>query len=256
MDTAGALIGPVVAYLILDHADRAYDAVFVVSFLVGLIGLAVLVLFVRNVSPGDGVTTPAPPSWRAFVRIISLPGVRQVACAAGLLGLVTFGDAFVYFTLQRKADFVSSYFPLLYVGTAVAYLALAVPLGYVADRIGRVRVLLAGYVALAGSYALLLVASPTAATFVGVLGLLGCFYAATDGVLAAVVSSLVPAPLRTTGIALVTTILALTRLVASIVFGAAWTWRGPDATIFGFFVATLGAVAASAWLLRPPREAT
>jgi MFS family permease len=250
MDTAGALIGPLVAFLILDGAPRAYDAVFVVSFLIGLVGLGILVLFVRNRRiERAAVALPNRPSWRSVRVLLAMPKVRAVAIAGGLLGLVTFGDAFVYFTLQRRADFVASYFPLLYVGTAFGYLVLAVPLGRLADRWGRSKMFLSGYVALGLAYTLLLVPSPGVAVFIGILGLMGAFYAATDGVLAALVSSVVPVELRTTGIALVTTVLALAHFAASVIFGAAWSLRGPDVTIVWFLGATVLGIAASAWLL-------
>ena len=44
------------------------------------------------------------------------------------------------------------WFPLLYVGTNVAYLVLAVPLGRLADRVGRAKVLVGGHVVLIAAY--------------------------------------------------------------------------------------------------------
>ena len=55
------------------------------------------------------------------------------------------------------------------------------------------------------------------------LALFGLYYAATDGVLAAIASALLPADLRATGLSAVTAVSGVTRLVASIVFGALWT---------------------------------
>jgi hypothetical protein len=66
----------------------------------------------------------------------------------------------------------------------------------------------------------------------------------------------VPPDLRTTGIALVGTILAIARLCSSIVFGAAWSWKGPDVTIVCFLIAAALAIAASVWLLGVKRETT
>ncbi|MEU6661399.1 MFS transporter [Streptomyces sp. NPDC046821] len=51
MDTTGALLGPLAAFLILRATTDGYDAVFTVSFCVALVGVVVLVLFV----PGRGV---------------------------------------------------------------------------------------------------------------------------------------------------------------------------------------------------------
>src|SRR5262249_35093168 len=66
MDTIGAVLGPVVAVLILAAAPGAYDAVFVVSFAVALVGLAVLGLFVENRSDRNAHAAPGP---RPYVRL-------------------------------------------------------------------------------------------------------------------------------------------------------------------------------------------
>ncbi|HEY3477799.1 MAG TPA: MFS transporter, partial [Streptomyces sp.] len=54
MDTTGALLGPLVAFLILRQAAEGYDAVFTVSFCVAALGVVVLLLFVPNRPPGAG----------------------------------------------------------------------------------------------------------------------------------------------------------------------------------------------------------
>lgn len=61
MDTAGALCGPLVAFLLLRAAAEGYDAVFTVSFCVAVLGVVVLLLFVpgRTV-PGRALPAPAP----------------------------------------------------------------------------------------------------------------------------------------------------------------------------------------------------
>ncbi len=48
MDAMGAMLGPILAFVILTALPGAFDVVFVTSFLVALIGLAVLGLFVEN----------------------------------------------------------------------------------------------------------------------------------------------------------------------------------------------------------------
>jgi hypothetical protein len=72
------------------------------------------------------------------------------------LGLATISDGFLYLTLQRRLDFNIGFFPLLYVATALIFMLLAVPAGSLADRIGRGRVFVGGYVLLLVVYALLL----------------------------------------------------------------------------------------------------
>ncbi|MEK8107000.1 MFS transporter [Micromonospora sp. M12] len=107
-------------------------------------------------------------------------------------------------------------------GTSLAYLLLAAPLGVLADRIGRLPVVIGGYTALGVTY--LLLAGPVDGwpLIALTLTLYGGFYAATDGVLIALAGPVLPARLRTTGIALVQTGQALAYLVSSVLFGLAW----------------------------------
>ena len=55
---------------------------------------------------------------------------------AGVLALLTVGDGFIYLSLQSRDGFATQWFPLLYVGTNVAYMSLAIPVGRLADRVG------------------------------------------------------------------------------------------------------------------------
>ncbi|TLP56960.1 MFS transporter [Microbispora triticiradicis] len=286
MDTTGALCGPVLAFLVLGVAAEGYDAVFTVSSCVAVLGVVVLVLFVpgrparadANVSAAAGIeadvnaninaadtaahTTSAADAADArgtaassgplrVTALLRMPGVRRLAACAVLLGLTTVSDSFVYLLLQRRFEVPAQWFPLLPLGTAAAFLLLAVPAGVVADRIGRRRLFLLGHLALLGAYGLVLAAPGGPLPAVAVLVLHGAFYAATDGVLAAAVTGLVPEALRARGLALVGTGQALARFACSIAFGAAWTaWGdGPALAVAaaGLAISTPAAIAA----LRP-----
>jgi hypothetical protein len=164
----------------------------------------------------------AAVSLRAAAGLLRDAGFRRVTLWAALLGLVTVGDSFVYLMLQRRWEIAATYFPLLPLGTAGVYLLLAVPLGRLADRIGRWPVFLGGHAALC--LALVLLCGPAAPVLaVAALGLHGLFYAATDGVLTAAAGPLIPRDLRATGMAVVQTGQAGARMVSSVLFGLAWT---------------------------------
>jgi MFS family permease len=262
LDTAGALVGPLLAFAILALAPGEFDAVFVVSFSFALIGLGVLVLFVENrtgIEPGRALEVPRP-SIRSGLRLATEPGFRRVVVLASGLALATMSDGFVYLLLQRRVDFDPTYLPLLFVGTASAFMLLAVPVGQLADRIGRGKVFLAGYAILVVIYALLLL--PT----LGVLGLalilvaLGAYYAATDGVLMALVSTTLPAEVRASGLAVLVTGTSLARLLASVAFGALWSAYSAETAVATFAVALgIATVAAVVFFRgferRPPAEA-
>jgi MFS family permease len=227
LDTVGAALGPLVAFGVLWLVPDGYLEVMVVSLAFSLLGLALLGLLVPDVRPRAQRSRPDRPAEPFRWREVADPRLRRLLLVAGGLGLLTIGDGFVYLALLDKAEFAVQWFPLLYVGTNVAYLLLAVPFGRLADRYGRARVLVLGHGALLGAY--LCAAVPMAGTglTLAVLGFLGAFYAATDGVIAAVAGRLVPPAVRASGIAAAQTVVVLARLVSTTVFGVLWFAVGP-----------------------------
>ncbi len=250
LDTTGALLGPLAAFAVLALAPDAYDAIFVLSFCVGLVGLGILLAFVQNRRPSAEAVAHEPQvSLRAAVGLLGDHRFRVVVLVGGGLGLLTISDAFVYLVIQRDAGFDVKWFPLLFLGTAVAYLVLAIPLGRLADRVGRGWVFVAGHLALVGLYALLLASGFGGPAVVLCLLLLGTYYAATDGVLMALASGVLPGTLRSSGLALVTTATASARLVSSVAFGSLWALWGPEATVRAFLIALVLAIPVAAVVL-------
>ena len=226
MDGMGAFAGPLVALAVLAMTGESFDSVFMTSFCIAALGVVILVLFVRD----HRASVPSEPvRVKAVGGLWRDAGVRRVVLAASLLGLATIGDGFVYLLLQKREGLSIGWFPLLAVGTSLVYLLLAAPLGALADRVGRLPVMLGGYVALGAVYLLLFGPWGGWGLVVVVVALYGVFYAATDGVLMALAGPLLPERLRTTGIALVQSGQALAYLGSSVLFGLAWQFWGPEA---------------------------
>jgi len=252
MDTTGAMIGPLLAFGILALAPLAFDSIFLVSFCLAILGFGVLVLFVDKRARAVDAGVPAKsPSLRGAFGLLAIPRFRALLAAGAALSLATASDAFIFLALQEQLDLGNSLFPLLFVGSAGTFMVLAVPMGRLADRVGRGRVLLGGYGLLATVYAVLLLPVGGWLLLVLALGLLGAYYAATDGVLMALGSAVVPEELRGSGLALLGTATSLARLVASIAFGALWALWGIDTAFICFGVALVAAsVLAGVALLR------
>jgi MFS family permease len=215
LDTIGALLGPILAFALLWFTPEAYDSVFVVSFCVAILGLGVLFFFVQNPPKErlDAARARVLTQGAGLRELMANRGFRRIALAGGLLSAVTVSDAFVYLVYQHRTDMSSTPFPLLFVGTALAYLLLAVPLGRLSDRIGRAPVFLGGHLLLIGCYAILRGSGSGFLTIAVILGLLGTYYAATDGVLMAMASGVIPDELRTSGLAWMVVALPLAFLV-------------------------------------------
>ncbi|MBD0710529.1 MULTISPECIES: MFS transporter [unclassified Streptomyces] len=279
MDTTGALLGPLAAFALLWATADAYDAVFAVSFCVGTFGVVLWLLLVPgharvkratarppraladharpSRAPADRtrpVASTAPRARGGLFLALRSPGYRRIVLCAGLLGAATIGDSFVYLLLQRRLDFDATWFPFLPLGAAAVFLLLAVPAGRLADRLGRRGPLLYGHGALFLAYGLLLTPLPGPVVLPSVLALLGMFYAATDGVLMALIGPFLTEGRQASGLALVQTAQALARLGAAVAFGAVWTATGPETALVAALAALAAAVGCSARLL--PRGTT
>jgi MFS family permease len=252
LDTAGAMLGPLIAFSLLTLAPGDFDAVFVVSFASALIGFAVLALFVEN--RPVAVSADSAVSLSAAARLLGMLRFRTLVAIAGLLGLVTVSDAFLFIALQRRVEFDQRLFPLLFVGTALAYMLFAIPVGRIADRFGRGRTFVFGYLPLLVAYGLLLLPSGGGAEIPLYLGLLGLYYAATDGVLMALASATLPAALRGSGLALLVTSTSLGRLLASILFGTIWTWYDAETALTVYAIGLAAAMILAAIALRRAPE--
>ena len=274
MDTAGAMLGPLVAFGLLLIAPARFDAIFVVSLCFAVLGLAVLLLFangrprrpdtpssdrlmdshrLEDTSDQSQAGASARPTLREAIGLIAEPRFRALVVAAGVLAGATISDGFVYLGLQRTLGFSLTAFPLLFVGAAAVFMLLAAPVGRLADRVGRRVVFVAGYALLLPVYAVLMLPSAGTAALVLALCALGAYYAATDGVLQAIASALLPDGLRASGLALLVTATSLAKLASSMLFGLAWTLGGLEvaATIFAAALA-VALVAATAVLRRAP----
>ncbi|WP_121438102.1 MFS transporter [Actinomadura pelletieri] len=246
LDATGALLGPVVAFGLLALAPGDFDMVFVVSFCVAVLGV---LLFVHRV-PEHRAERPAGPggsrpiSVRDIASLMRIGGFRRLLCAAALLSATTIGDTFLYLVLLRNEAVTTRWFPLLFVGTSLVYLSLAVPLGRISDRCGRNRVFTIGYGLLLCAYlTAMLIDGTTGAALT--LVFLGAYYAATEGVLSAAAAPLPPAELRATGISVVQAAVAGGRALGAVTFGAIWTAAESDTAVLAFAAALTVALLAA-----------
>ena len=242
LDAAGAAAGPVLAFVVLWQLPHRYDVVFFTSFIVALLGVLALALLV--VEPGERRVGSRDMRLGAAeaLAVFADRSVRRVLILAAAFGLVTIGDAFLYLLLVQRSAAGPEWIPLLYTGTAAAFLVLAIPVGYLADRIGRRRVFVLGHGFLVVSY-LSAFSGASAWPWNAILcvAVLGAYSAASDGVLASLASGLLPIRARALGLAWVATAVSVARLCSAVAFGFLWTRAGDRIAVL-FFTAALVAV--------------
>lgn len=245
MDACGSLLGPIIAFLLLAALPGAFDTVWVASFAFAVLGVAALWLFVPKSADAALASARKATAWSGLRsrRFMVLAG-----CGA-LLAMTSISDGFVYLMLQQKTGTGIGYFPLFYVMTAAGYMVFSIPAGRLADRTSRAAVFLGGYLMLIALYAVLgFKAEIGIGLMFACLALLGLFYAATEGILMALCSAVIPPERRTAGIAIVATGVGVGKLVSSITFGALWQSTGVTMSVL-VFGAAMGIALLVTWML-------
>jgi MFS family permease len=254
LDAGGALLGPIIAFILLAQMPGAFDVLWVTSFLFAILGVAALWLYVPR--PKDSLF-PQPLSderklsLRSLSVLFASPHFVALAGCGLLLSVGTAADGFIYLILQQKGGANSGFLPLFYVATAASYALFSIPAGICADRFGRVSIFLGGYAVLGGVYLLLLL-MPTVGlpAQVGCLLLLGIYYAGTEGVLMAMASAAVPPEARASGLAVLATAIALGKMGSSLLFGWMWDTYDVRPTIITFAAILMAATLVAGFSLR------
>lgn len=177
MDTIGAIIGPIVAFIILERYPGNFSLIFFGSFIVGIVAVATL-FFVREIknsvppvvvgAPKNNRALPLSSRYKLFLVSIFIMSAGTLPVAVLLL------------TIPLHGLMLAS-IPLFYVIYNVSYATFSLKAGALSDRIGPEKVIIAGYLILIVSYLLLNAASTTIFLVAGFL-VLGVFSALTMGV--------------------------------------------------------------------------
>jgi MFS family permease len=226
-DKAGAIVGPLVAFALLDHFGQSlgsFRKLFLVALVPAFASVAVLVLFIPE-HKGEAVARRVP--LREALRTLG-PDFRHYLISAGLFSGAYFSYAFILLAAAR-AQFESKHIALLYALFNVSFTILSVPLGRLGDRIGR-RAIIASSYALYGLLALGFLVTTSKAAVIVLFLVYGLFYAIDEGQTKAYIADLVPDGARATAIGTYGFVTALVYLPASLLAGGLWKAFGPRAT--------------------------
>ena len=138
MDHAGAVLGPLLAFALMSAGVRL-ERVFFSSALVGL----VLMLLVTMGIPGEArkatVEAPVQLGWRGLD-----PQGRLLVGATGALAFSAVPEAFIVLWALSHGLMLEAV-PLVWATASAAKMAVALPAGTIADRVGHAPVLLGGW---------------------------------------------------------------------------------------------------------------
>ncbi len=233
MDTAGAVVGPAVALLILLVAADDYRLVFWLSIVPGLLAVFLIAVFIQADGPRPSRSTFSW-SWHGFD--------RRFVGFLGVIALFSLGNSSNAFLILKaeQTGMAPAWISAAYLAWNATYALSSVPGGVLADRIGAHRMILAGFGMFAAVYAgLALAREPWQVS--GLFICYGLYLGLTDGVQRAYLAGLLPQARMATGFGLYHMVVGLAILPASLIAGALWDSLGPAAPFW--FGATTAAAA-------------
>lgn len=250
-DHLGAVIGPLVAWALLQLLQVNLRTVFMLSVIPGVLAVLTIVLVVRDpVMPAPVQAAEGTP--REVVATAPMP--RRFWAVLGVLLLFTLGnstDAFLLLRAQQLGVPVAM-LPLLWAALHVVKSASSTPGGALSDRFGRRRMMLLGW----GWYALVYAGFSLATSAWHAWALFvayGLYFGLVEGAEKALIADLAPVDRRGTAFGWYNATMGVAALPASLLMGAVWTTRGP-ATAFGIGAVLSLLAMLLGMLVLPPRQ--
>jgi len=226
MDTLGAVIGPALAFFLLSAFTGDFRKVFWVSMIPGIIAVALIIFLIKErkkVLPERHERpklTLAHFDWRFkfFVVITTLFAIGNSS------------DVFLILRSQQLG-ITTAMIPVVYLTFNLVYALSAIPAGIAADRFGKKRVVLVGFILFALIYYGFAVAGSATAAWV-LFGLYGVFMGLTEGVQKAFLTTIIPPDFKATAFGVYNTAVGLALFPASLIGGWLWDRVSPAATFY------------------------
>jgi len=231
MDKAGAVLGPLVAYVLLLKFGTnmsAFRLIFIIAIVAAAISVAVLALMQDR----PGVSHERENIFKAWGTLG--PRFKAFLIPAGIFSLAYF--SFGFLLLKAYAiGFAIKDVVLLYALFNLSFVAMSVPIGKLGDLIGRKYVVTLGYVVYA-IMSLGFVFARTKWEVIILFLLFGVFYTIDEAQGKAFISD-IEKERRATAIGMYNFVTGLIYLPASVIAGALWVLNPAYAFIFAALIA-------------------
>jgi len=234
LDQSGAVIGPLLALVLVPLIG--IREVFLASFLPGLAALLILVFLVKE--------RAGRPQGTKLLGNIGQVLRGRFPLLLAIVSLFSIGAFNFSFILLAADDWgvPETLIPAVYLALNVAHAALGIPAGITADRIGRERTLVLGYLAFAATSLGLIALEPSLLNAFLVALAYGVYMGIVETVQRALIPRYAPEELRGTAYGLYYLTAGLSFLVANFAVGFLWDHVGRPAA-FAYSLATSVAAA-------------
>jgi MFS family permease len=211
MDNSGAILGPLAAFVLLIFFPENYRIIFLLAGIPAVLSILVIIFGIKEAKKGQ------ESLFKKF-RFKDFPVKFYLFLV--IVFVFTLGNS-TDALLMVKANEVGvkvAFIPLVYMITSIVAVLLAIPVGSLSDRVGKEKILIAGYLIYAIVYYGFGVATKVGA-IVALFAMYGLYSAATDGIQKAFVSDITDKNKQGTGLGIYNALLGITLLPASVIAG-------------------------------------
>lgn len=239
MDHAGAMVGPLIASLLMASLTKNLRVIFILSFIPALLCLLILYRGVTDIKGEQRLSPPAPRlQWKIWN--------RKFKYFLLIITLFTLGNSSDAFLLLRAKDLgidiVS--IPLLWFIFHLSKTIFSIPGGALSDRIGRRKVMVLGWTIYGLVYLGFAFASKAYHIWL-LFFIYGLFFGLSEGTERAWVADLVEESKRGTAYGIYNFFIGIAALPASLLMGLLWKTIGVQwAFSFGAIMAFVAALLA------------
>jgi MFS family permease len=228
LDTIGALLGPLLAVVIMLMSADNFRLAFWIAVIPAVLTVALLAFGIKEPAhePSAGTRNAVP--WDGF-RQLGVTYWRVVAVGA-VFALARFSEAFLVLRAMGSGVPIALV-PLVMVAMNFTYALSAYPFGKLADTVSHTRLLIAGLVVLIGSDLVLAHGAHWSVVLAGV-ALWGLHMGMTQGLFSAMVAHTAPPNLRGTAFGFFNLLSGVVTLLSSVIAGQLWERFGAATTFY------------------------
>lgn len=211
MDNSGAIAGPLIAFTLLSLFPDNFRLIFIIAGIPALAGIFVIIFGIKEARKSR---TDLIKKFR--FRDFS----KRYWFFLGIIFIFTLGNSTDALLLVKanEAGIKVAFIPLVYLITNLVSVAAAIPAGSLSDRIGKEKLLIAGFLIYTVVYLFFGMNVDKIALFI-LFALYGLYSAATDGVQKAFVADMTDRNKKGTALGIYNALLGITLLPASIIAG-------------------------------------
>ena len=223
LDQTGAILGPIIASVLMITLSFAIREIFWLSLIPGAVALIILLLFVKErISGGTGEFR-----FLEGIRSVLSGNFSRLLIVVGLFSLGAFNFSFILVNAQ-EAGISDPYIPLVYAAVNVAHVVVAFPAGVLSDRIGKEKVMLLGYAIFLSAALFLWLPSTSFFAFL-IAVVYGAYVGIVETVQRALVPSFVDEHLRGTAYGVYYLLVGSAFFVSNAAVGSLWDSFGASA---------------------------